>query len=213
MGPIPPSLQALCLLLDLYLIFRLERGMPRNYLIFSLVRSLIRAYAQWLAPEQWEMIYWWGELVGYIVTIVLIAAVTERLLKDHANTALFYASMILVLTVMIIWHLPQPVTLHSLWVVGSSTRMGALFLLLLALALGKGWDPLSRWIGAGIAFNLVVQWVGGWLQLHHQPNLSVSLVHQLGYLCLLLSWWVGVNRDEQHKSLILSPPSMGQLTM
>lgn len=194
MGPIPPSLQALCLLLDLYLILRLDRGMPKNYLIFSLVRSLIRAYAQWLMPEQWEMIYWWGELVGYIVTIVLIAGVTERLLKDHANTALFYASMVLVLTVMIIWHLSQPVSLHSLWLVGSSSRMGALFLLLLALALGKGWDPLSRWVGAGIALNLVVQWVGGWFQFHHGSDLGISLIHQLGFLNLQLCWLVGLIR-------------------
>lgn len=191
---LPSCLQLLCIALDLYLIAKLQSGMARNYLIFSLVRSLIRAYAQWLNPEQWEMIYWWGELVGYIVTIVLIAAVTERLLKDHANTALFYASMVLILTVMIIWHLPQPVTLHSLWLVGSSTRMGALFLLLLALALGKGWDPLSRWIGAGIALNLIVQWVGGWFQFHQGSDLGISLISQLGFLNLQLCWLVGLIR-------------------
>jgi hypothetical protein len=195
MDLLPPFLQLLVVLLDVYLITQFPAGMAKNYLIFTLVRSLIRAYAQWfMTIEGWRMVYWWGELVGYIVVIILIAGVTERLLHKHVNTATFYASIAIIVTVTALWRLPHPLSLHSLWRVGITARLSALFLLLMAMVLGDRWTPLAKWIGFGIAISLITQWVGGWFEVRGESQLMVTMVSQLGFLCLQLSWLVGILR-------------------
>lgn len=199
MGLLPYLIQVICITLDLYLLFRLPNGMPRNYIAFALARSIIRMYAQlYLSLGQWNMIYWWGELVGYIVVVVLIVGATEKLLNRHTNTALFYASMALIVTVIAVWHLPHPLTLESLWTAGSTARMAAMFLLLMAMVLGYNWDPMTRWVSSGIVLNLIAQWIGSYFLLKHDSILEITLVQQLGFLNLQLCWLVGVWR--QHRA-------------
>jgi hypothetical protein len=194
MNLLPTLLQLLSISLDVYLITQFPRGMVKNYLIFTLVRSLIRAYVQWFMVDSWVMIYWWGELMGYIVVIILIAGVTEQLVHKHVNTAMFYSTMALILIVIAIWRLPHPLSLGSLWHVGSTARLSALFLLLMAMVLGDRWTPLAKWIGFGIAISLITQWVGGWFEVRGESQLMVTMVSQLGFLCLQLSWLVGILR-------------------
>ena len=194
---VPSTLQALCVSLDFYLAAKLPNGMPRNYIIFALVRSLIRAYAQWFCSvETWQLVYWWGELLGYLVVIVLISGITHKLLAEHVNTATFYSLVALFTVALTIWHLPtHPLSLGSLLVAGNIARAAMGFLLLMALVLGEKWDPMAKWLAFGVVINLGTQTVGGWYEGMLGPTLMVSLVHQLGYLCLQLSWIIGVNRS------------------
>lgn len=191
---LPSLLQLLCISLDSYLITKVKR-MPRHYLVFALVRSLIRAYAQWFTSvETWQMVYWWGELLGYLVTILLIAGVAHKLMPSHLNTSTFYTLMGLLTTIVVIWRLPTgPLSLNALLMAGGVARITMGFLLLMAMALGK-WDGFSRWLAGGIIINLACQTAGGWFEARLGPTLETSLIHQLGFLCLQLCWLVGINR-------------------
>ena len=195
MDLLPTYLQALCIILDCYLIAKFPNGMVRNYLWFSLGRSLIRVYAQWfMAPHSWTLIYWWGEGLGYIVTILLIYHVISPVLIYHRNTALFYTLTSLGLVCLVLWNLHYPLTFRELLVTGNAARVSVAFLLLIALVLGNGWDSLSKWLSFGIIVNVGCQMVGGWYELRLGPTVETALVHQLGFLVLQMAWLVGVTR-------------------
>lgn len=209
----PSLIQALAVLLDIYLIKRLPPGMVQNYLIFALARSLIRAYAQWgCSVETWILVYWWGELLGYLMVIILIANLTHELLTYHLNTTWFYTLAILGIVVMAICHMPtNPLKFSSLLAVGNMARMGAGFLLLLAVVLGKRWGPKRRWIGAGIVINLGCQWMGNWFDQRLGPTVMVSMVHQLGFILLQLSWWIGLNQQPKPTDRYVAAATAGKL--
>lgn len=207
---LPTCLQLLCLSLDLYLIAKLQQGMARNYLIFALVRSFVRAYAQWLEPTQtWVTVYWWGEGVGYIVTIILIFSITSHLLSQHVNTSLFYSLAGLMLVCIALWHIPQPLSYLAWMRVGSTARLSAAFLLFVAMILQKNWDPMTKWLGWGITINIAAQTIGAWFELQTGPTLRVSLVHQLGFLCLQLAWVVGIGKAKPIDSVPIARLAAG----
>lgn len=189
MNWLPSILQFICLTLELYLILKLPKGMPRDYLIFSLARSVTRLYAQWLCtPQTWAMVYWCGELLGSLVVIVLVAVIADKLLKEHINTAFFYSTLALSMALIIIWKMPLPVSFEGCLRACNWAKVAALFLLLMTVVLAKRWHQEEIWIATGVVANFTMQFIGGYTETLVGPTVVVSLVSQSGFFFLLLLW-------------------------
>lgn len=173
--------------LDVVLVHRL-RGMPQLYIAFALGRSFTRLYAQWLLPHaQWVVIYWWGELLGYLVITILIANLVLQLLPEHLNTAVFYSIVVLTMVAVVVWSVDRnPMTIRSLVWAHHAVVAFLGFMLFMAVILCRRWQPVLCWLLLGLAANLSLQLVPG-------------LVGQAGFLIMQLVWLLLAGRHGHGK--------------